>query len=143
MAAPAKKGSTALAVSAPTPVKFVISEDAVAEAYGLPAGFERAEEAPSSLSPTAEWTTPGEGMSGLFLGAQVGVGPNESRLYSFKLEDGTIVGVWGSAVIDRQMDLLRPDAGDRVAIVYVRDTEKKPGQNPARVFRMAKIPAQK
>jgi hypothetical protein len=142
VATPAKRGGVP-AVAAPTPVKFVVSEDAVADAYSLPAGFESAEEAPSSLSPTAKWEQPGEGMAGTFLGTQVSVGPNESRLYSFRLDTGEVVGVWGSEVLDRQMDVLRPDPGDLVAIVYVRDTEKKPGQNPARIFRMAKIPAKR
>lgn len=140
---PARRGASVPAVSAPIPVKFEISEDAVADAFTLPEGFEGAEEAPSSLSPTAKWTQPGEGMAGTFLGMQVGVGPNESRLYSFRLDTGEIVGVWGSEVLDRQMDVLRPDPGDAVAIVYVRDGAKKAGQNPPRIFRMAKIPAKK
>ena len=144
MATPATgKGRNLPVMAAPVPVKFVVSEEAEADAFSLPAGFEGADEAPSSLSPTAEWGAPGESMAGIFLGMQVGVGPNESRLYSFRLDSGEVVGVWGTTVLDRQMDLLRPENGDSIAIVYVRDGVKKSGQNPPRIFRVAKIPAKR
>jgi hypothetical protein len=120
-----------------TPVEFVESEVAAPETeVAVDLTNEGYNEAPSSLTPTANWTTPGQYIEGVFLGQQENIGPNQSRLYNFRMPDNQIVSVWGGTVLDNRMDMMRPPAGSIVKIVYIGDAPKKPGQNPARLFKM-------
>jgi len=135
-ATPARRAPAAVATRELTPVEFVESAQLMAPEFDVDLSKDGYTEGPSSLTPTANWTTPGEYVEGEYLGVQEGVGPNESRLYNFKMEDGTIVSVWGGTVLDNRMDMMRPPVGSIVKIVYVGDGTKKPGQNPPRIFKM-------
>lgn len=135
-AVPARATSTVPAKRELVPVLFVESAQAAAPEFDVDMTQEGYTEAPSSLTPTANWTTPGEYIEGEFLGQQEEVGPNASRLYNFKMEDGQIVSVWGGTVLDNRMDMMRPPVGSIVKMIYVGDGQKKPGQNPPRIFKM-------
>lgn len=139
-ATPARRTTQAVATRELTPVEFVESAQLMAPEFDVDLSKDGYTEGPSSLTPTANWTTPGEYVEGEYLGVQEGVGPNESRLYNFKMEDGTIVSVWGGTVLDNRMDMMRPPIGSIVKIVYVGDGNKKPGQNPPRIFKMGHRP---
>lgn len=132
-----KKAETAIAKRELVPVAFLAVEAQNVEDYGLPAGMEGATEAPSSLTPTAQWEQYGQYVIGEYLGMQEQVGPNASRLYNLRLESGETVSVWGTTVLDNRMDLLRPPVGKTLTIIYVGETEPKKGQNPAKLFKVA------
>jgi hypothetical protein len=119
------------------PVTFLAVEAQAVEDYALPEGMEGATEAPSSLTPTAQWQTYGEYVMGEYLGMQEKIGPNSSRLYNLRLDDGTTVSVWGTTVLDNRMDLLRAPIGSTLTIIYAGETEAKKGQNPAKLFKVA------
>jgi hypothetical protein len=135
-ATPARRGATVPATRELTPVEFVESTQQMAPEFDVDMSKDGFTEGPSSLTPTANWTTPGEYVEGEFLGVQEDVGPNESRLYNFRMEDGAIVSVWGGTVLDNRMDMMRPPIGSIVKVVYVGDGNKKPGQNPPRIFKL-------
>ena len=135
-ATPARRTTAAVATRELTPVEFVESAQLMAPEFDVDMSKDGYTEGPSSLTPTANWTTPGEYVEGEYLGVQEAVGPNESRLYNFKMEDGQIVSVWGGTVLDNRMDMMRPPVGNIVKIVYVGDGNKKPGQNAPRIFKI-------
>lgn len=129
----------ALALKDLVPVTFVESQNQATLAVDHDLTGDGFVEAPSNLAPTAQWSKPGEFVEGIFLGLADEVGPNESRLYNFKMEDGALVAVWGGTVLDSRMDMCRAqglDVGDTVRIVYVGDAQAKKGQNPARIFKV-------
>lgn len=134
----------ALATTKLAPVVFVESAVQQGPDFDVDLTKEGFTEAPSTLAPTAQWSKVGEYVDGQYLGQQDEVGPNNSRLYNFKMEDGALVAVWGGTVLDNRMDMCAAQglkAGDRVRIVYVGDTVAKKGQNPARIFKVGFIPA--
>lgn len=45
----------------------------------------------------------GDYLIGKLLNAESKVGPNESILYTLKKEDGTLVKIWGSHILDSRM----------------------------------------
>lgn len=135
-AVPATRQSSVPAKYELRQVEFVESENAVAPEFDVDMKREGFTEAPSSLTPTANWTVPGEMLEGVYLGMQENIGPNNSRLYNFRMEDGATVSVWGATVLDNRMDLLRPPVGSIVRIIYVGEAPKKPGQNAARLFKL-------
>jgi hypothetical protein len=130
----ARPTTTAVAKRELTPVTFVESDVAIDLAVDVDLKSEGFNEAPSSLTPTANWTTPGEYVEGIYLGMQEGIGPNKSKLYNFRMPDAQIVSVWGGTVLDSRMAMMQPPVGSTVKIVYVGDGNKKPGQNPPRIF---------
>lgn len=119
------------------PATFLAVESQDLTEYDLPEGMEGATIAPSSLTPTVQWEQYGNFVVGTFLGQQEKVGPNASRLYNLKTDDGDIVSVWGTTVLDNRMDLLRPPVGSRLTIIYKGESEAKKGQNPAKIFLVA------
>jgi len=58
---------------------------------------------------------------GAFTGVETNVGPNESNLYSFELEDGRNVSVWGSTVLDSRMSKIQ--VGSVVKIEFLGEKE--------------------
>lgn len=102
----------------------------------VPAGWDDAEEAPSSLTPAADWQEPGEGFIGEYIGMQMEVGPNKSKLYAFRANDGTAVSVWGSTALDARMDFLQPAKGDTILIQYLGDQATSRGLNPVKTFKV-------
>ena len=53
---------------------------------------------------------------GFYVGAESEVGPNKSNLYTFRLENGEIIAVWGNTVLDVRFKNLI--AGEKIKIVY-------------------------
>lgn len=53
---------------------------------------------------------------GYFVGVETKVGPNESNLYSFRLEDGEMVAVWGNTLLDSRFRHL--EIGEKVKVIY-------------------------
>ncbi len=139
-ATPARRTTTAPAV--PEKLKWKDVEF-VAPAQGagmpdseLPAGWEDGEEAPGNFTPAANWQEPGEGFVGEYLGVQMDVGPNKSRLYAFKAADDSAVSIWGSTAIDPRIDFLQPARGDMMLIQYMGDQPTSRGLNPVKTFRV-------
>ena len=104
----------------------------------LPPGWEGddVEEAPSALTPAADWQEPGNGFVGEYIGMQEQVGPNKSRLYAFKAMDGSAVSIWGSTALDQRMDFLQPAKGDALLVQYLGDQPTSRGMNPVKTFRV-------
>ncbi len=98
-------------------------------------------EAPG-LSPTVDWRRAkvGQGVVGRWLGFRGEVGPYKSNLYDLAdLQTGEIFGVWGGIVLDRKVSSIDPQKGDLVLVQFLGELAAKPGQNPARDFRVAII----
>jgi hypothetical protein len=67
------------------------------------------------MSPTWDYKNQKE-LIGTFVGAETGIGPNNSNMYKFKTEKG-IVGVWGTTLLDTRLKNLEP--GEEVKLVYL------------------------
>jgi len=93
------------------------------------------QEAPSNLTPAADWQAPGEYIDGEYLGFTADVGPNKSRLYHLK-HRGDFVSVWGATILDARMDTLNPPRGAQVMIQYLGTVDTGRGLNPAKNFRV-------
>ena len=63
----------------------------------------------------------GDTLIGTFVSVEDNVGPNNSKLYSFKQDNGDIISVWGGAILDNRLKHL--EIGEEVKITY-RGTEK-------------------
>src|SRR5512137_227330 len=101
----------------------------------VPAGWEDADEARSTLMPAADWQEPGEYVAGEYLGFIEGIGPNKSRQYRFTLPTGEAVCVWGTTILDQRMDDFAPAHGEQVMIQFIGDVATGRGLNPAHNFR--------
>jgi hypothetical protein len=117
----------------------VMAEDALAS---LPAEFRDGEQI-AGFPPQPSWTEKGQAIWGTFLNLREAVGPNSSRIYEIAADAGkgkepVLVGVWGTTVLDRQMDEAFAkglSSGDKLAIVYLGTTpSKKAGQADAHLF---------
>jgi hypothetical protein len=53
---------------------------------------------------------------GYYNGVQVNVGQNKSKLYNFTTEDGKMIDIWGSTVLDIRLKTCVP--GEKIKIVY-------------------------
>lgn len=58
----------------------------------------------------------GDEITGIYWTKEEGVGRNGSNMYMLKQDDGEIIGVWGSAIIDSRMSRVQP--GREVKIVF-------------------------
>lgn len=85
----------------------------------------------SGFAPTVKWVSPGNFVGGVYLGFENGVGPNNSRLYQFKIGDKDF-GIWGTLALDRLMDegiskgVIQP--GRKMLVIYMGsvETDKQP-----------------
>ncbi len=102
----------------------------------VPAGWEDADEAQSSLLPAADWQEPGEYVAGEYLGFVSDIGPNKSRQYRFKLPTDELVCIWGTTILDQRMDTFNPARGDNLLVQYKGDVPTGRGLNPAKDFRI-------
>ena len=59
----------------------------------------------------------GDNIVGVLLGKEIDVGVNKSSIYSLQTEDGEIVSVWGSSVIDPR--LKNAEVGTVVKITFL------------------------
>jgi len=136
---PARRVTNAPAVAAAEEVEFVVPpQTGNTPDAALPAGWteENAEEAPSSLTPAADWQHPGQYFSGEYLGRQEQVGPNKSRLYAFKAGDGSAVSIWGSTALDARMDFLSPARGEMMLIQFLGAVPTSRGLSDVKTFRV-------
>lgn len=79
-----------------------------------------------------EYEEDGDFIEGILVGVKHDVGPNKAMLYS--IDDGTIINVWGSTILDSRMCLTKK--GDKIKITYKGVGEKKPGQNAPKIFKV-------
>ncbi len=93
-------------------------------------------EAPSALTPTVDWTTPGQFIAGKLVTIRQGVGPNASRLYVLMVERHGPVSVWGCTILDSKFDLADIQEGSLVMIQYLGTVKTSRGLNPAKNFRV-------
>ena len=75
----------------------------------------------------------GDFIEGFLIKTQDNVGVNKSMLYSIETFEG-IKSVWGSTILDERMSLIT--VGARVRITFKGLGEKKPGKNPAKIFKV-------
>jgi hypothetical protein len=133
-----------VAIIKPRLPEFVIPEAPAVTGVDAPPEWVTGKEteAPSSLTPAADWAAPGEYVAGEYLGMQESVGPNKSRLYHLRIADPAnpkqtqAVSVWGSTILDTKMDLLNPPKGCQLFIQYLGTVETGKGLNPAKSFRV-------
>lgn len=83
---------------------------------------------------TWQYENEGDFIEGHFMSVQEDVGPNKSKLYTIRKEDGSMVGVWGSTILDSRMAVLQH--GDMVKITYKGLGEKKGGKNAPKIFKV-------
>lgn len=133
----------ALAITTPRLPEFVVPETPETPEIETPPEWVTGKEteAPSSLTPAADWQVPGEYVAGTYLGMQENVGPNKSRLYHLRIMDPKTrqtqaVSVWGSTILDMKIDMLTPQNGCQLFIQYLGTVETGKGLNPAKQFRV-------
>ena len=82
------------------------------------------------------WTYEAEGDSieGILVAKQSEVGPNKSMLYSIELKDAESKNVWGSAILDQRMNLVK--VGSKVRITYQGLGEASTGKNAPKLFKV-------
>lgn len=106
-------------------------------ASALPAEFGgvELETIETGFDPTVRWQKPGDFVAGVYEKTEADVGPNKSKLYTFRAKDRTF-GVWGTTVLDRAFEgaiaegTIKP--GYLVAIIYAGDVETD--YNPCKIF---------
>lgn len=83
----------------------------LADEIKVPEGFKKMDANPTwnyQETPTFE---------GVFIMAEGDVGPNHSNLYTFRVKDGSMVGVWGNSMLDARFKNLQ--MGEEVFIHYL------------------------
>ena len=82
------------------------------------------------------WTYEEDGdfIEGVLIKAQADVGENKSMLYTLETEPSNFVAVWGSAVLDQRMSLVK--VGQKIKITFKGLGEKKFGKNPPKIFKV-------
>ena len=76
----------------------------------------------------------GDFIEGVLIKVEHDVGANKSTIYSIETEPNNFVTVWGSTILDQRMSLVK--VGSRVKLTYKGLSEKKPGKNPAKIFKV-------
>ena len=72
-----------------------------------------------------DYTTEKE-LTGIYVGREENVGPNNSVLYQIEKEDGEVIGVWNNTVLGDKFQNI--GIGDKVKIVYLGMSESKNGK---------------
>ena len=83
---------------------------------------------------TWEYENDGDFIEGILVGKQSKVGPNESMIYNIDTGDSGIKNVWGSAVLDSRMALVKPES--KVKITFKGLGEAKGGHNAPKIFKV-------
>lgn len=83
-----------------------------------------------------EWkpTVDGSQIEGVYIKMQEDVGVNKSNLYSIETPTEGVVNVWGSAILDQRMGVIK--VGSKVRITYKGLGEAKGGQNAPKLFKV-------
>lgn len=72
------------------------------------------------LSPTWDFKKDKE-LIAFFVSTEANVGPNNSLLHTFRMQDNSLISAWGNSVLDKRLKSLLP--GDKVKIVYLGSTK--------------------
>lgn len=62
------------------------------------------------------FNTAGESISGIYRGMEKDVGENKANVYNIEKDDGKVICIWGSMVLDQKMKLVC--LGDELRIIY-------------------------
>jgi hypothetical protein len=76
----------------------------------------------------------GDAIEGILVKKEDKVGTNESTIYSLETSPGIFMSVWGSVILDQKMSLVKE--GQKIRITYKGLSEKKPGKNAAKLFKV-------
>lgn len=76
----------------------------------------------------------GDFIEGHLLAKRSDVGANKSMMYSIETLEGENKNVWGSAILDSRMDLIK--IGSKIKITYKGLGEAKGGHNPPKIFKV-------
>lgn len=83
----------------------------------------------------------GEGsVIGVLIGRNTNVGPNNSMKYNLKQEDGTVIGVWGSTVLDTKLEQVAN--GTEVKITFLGKRDSKGGRGQYKDFKVEMKPVE-
>jgi len=74
------------------------------------------------MSPAWDYETQKE-IEGVLIERKEKVGPNNSNMYMLELADQSIMGVWGTSVLDVRLGNLK--VGEEVRIVYLGKTKSE------------------
>lgn len=75
-----------------------------------------------------------DAIEGILVRVEKDVGSNKSMMYSIETSPGIFKSVWGSAILDQRMCLVK--VGQKLRITYKGLSEKKAGKNPAKIFKV-------
>ena len=81
-----------------------------------------------------EYKEDGDFIEGVLVQVQEGIGSNDSMLYSIEISEGVVENVWGSAILDQRMSLVK--VSEKVKITYKGLGEAKGGHNPPKIFKV-------
>jgi hypothetical protein len=85
----------------------------------------------------AEFWAPKEvndSVAGNYFGMQENVGENKSKVYHLQQEDGHIISVWGSTVLDSKIQLVK--VGTDIKIIFLGE---KKGDGKKRAYKDFKV----
>jgi len=87
------------------------------------------------INPT-DWKPESNGdfIEGILIRKQENVGMNKSMLYSVETAPSVVKSVWGAAILDSRMGLVK--VGSKVRITYKGLAEAKGGYSPAKIFKV-------
>ena len=81
-----------------------------------------------------EFEKDGDFIEGVLIQVQKGVGANDSMLYSIEVSEGGVENVWGSAILDQRMSLVK--VSEKVKITYKGLGESKGGHKAPKIFKV-------
>ena len=69
----------------------------------------------------------GDSIEGELIQKKKNVGPNESMLYRLKIDDNTMISIWGSTILDNLLELV--EEGTKVKITFKTTEKNQKGQD--------------
>lgn len=81
-----------------------------------------------------EYKDDGDFIEGILIQVQDNVGSNDSKLYSIEIAEGVVENVWGSAILDQRMSLVK--VSEKVKITYKGLGEAKGGHKAPKIFKV-------
>jgi len=76
----------------------------------------------------------GDFIEGVLVLKEPDVGENKSWMYSIETSEGEVKNVWGSAILDSRMKLVK--VGNKIKITYKGLGEGKAGRSPPKIFKV-------
>jgi len=74
----------------------------------------------------------GDFCQGVLVDKKLDLGKFNANLYTIETEPGVFQSIWGSAILDERMTLIR--VGDKIRVTYKGLGEAKEDQNPPKIF---------